>query len=411
MPPARKTSFPKDKIRVLLLEGLHADGVGRLKEEGFQVTAHKGAMGEDELARAIADVHILGIRSKTQVTAEIFERASRLLAVGCFCIGTNQVDLDAALRRGIPVFNAPYSNTRSVAELVIADIIILFRGLYDKVRDAHAGVWNKSTSGSVEVRGKTIGIVGYGHIGSQVSILAEAMGMRVLYFDTADKLPLGNATRTMDLRDLLERSDVVTLHVPAAPDTVGMIGARELARMKKGAFLINASRGSVVDVDALARALGKGLLGGAAVDVFPEEPKSKDERFTTPLQNLPNVVLTPHIGGATQEAQRNIGLEVASKLIRFTNNGCSEGAVNFPNVLLPAIADHHRILHIHENVPGVLQKVNSMFGDAGINVGGQYLRTAGDIGYLIMDTDKSATTKMRRELEKLPETIRVRELF
>lgn len=408
---SKATSFPKDEINVLLLEGVHADGAERLGDEGFAVEFHKGAMDEADLAKAIPQVHLLGIRSKTQVTQGVLNKARRLLAVGTFCIGTNQVDLRAAMHRGIPVFNAPYSNTRSVAELVIADIVMLFRGLYDKVRAAHSGVWIKSATGSVEVRGKTLGIIGYGHIGSQVSVLAEALGMRVLYCDIVDKLPMGNAAPTADLRDLLEQSDVVTLHVPATRDTANMIGPEQLACMKSGAFLVNTSRGSVVDLEALRADLANGHLGGAAVDVFPEEPKSKDEPFSTPLQGLPNVILTPHIGGATEEAQRNIGLEVAAKLVRYTNNGDTVGAVNFPNVVLPGLEDKHRILHIHKNVPGVLQQVNAMFGEADINVSAQNMRTIEDVGYLIMDVDKKATRKMIQRLSKMPETIKVRALF
>jgi D-3-phosphoglycerate dehydrogenase len=368
-------------------------------------------MDEKELVRALKDVHLLGIRSKTQISEAAIQKANRLLAVGAFCIGTNQIDLAAAKLRGIPVFNAPYSNTRSVAELVMTYIGMLFRGLYGKIKDAHAGEWNKSTTGSVEIRGKTIGIIGYGHIGQQVSVLAEAFGMRVLYYDIIDKLSMGNATRVIDIRDLMERSDVVTLHVPGTRDTEGMIGARQIGWMRDGAFLLNASRGSVVDIDALRDALDSGKLGGAALDVFPVEPKSKEEKFQSPLQGRDNVVLTPHIGGATEEAQRNIGLEVAGKLIRFTNNGSTEGAVNFPNEVLPEMRDQHRILHIHQNVPGVLQKVNTMFGEAGINVAGQYLRTYEDVGYLIMDTDKSATKAMIKQLSEMPETIKVRALF
>lgn len=406
-----QTSFPKNMIRVLLLEGLHPDGVARLREEGFSIDTEKRAFDEQELVDCVGEYHLVGIRSKTHLTARVLGKARRLLAVGAFCIGTNQIDTDAARSRGVPVFNAPHSNTRSVAELVIADIIMLFRNLYDRVRGAHEGRWDKSARGSVEVRGKTLGIIGYGHIGSQVSVLAEALGMRVLFFDVADRLAMGNATRVPDLRDLMERSDVVTVHVPGDPANAGMLGAEELGWMHKGAFLINTSRGYVADLAALAEALRSGRLGGAAVDVFPEEPKSNKDPFRTPLQNLPNVILTPHIGGSTEEAQRNIGLEVAGKLIRFTNNGSTEGAVNFPNVLLPELQHHHRILHIHQNVPGVLQKVNALFGEARINVAAQHLRTHEDIGYLIMDTDKTATRAMIRELAHLPETIRVRALF
>jgi D-3-phosphoglycerate dehydrogenase len=405
-----KTSFPKGKIEILLLEGVHPQGIGRLQEEGFAVKTERRAFSEDDLEAAIETLHVLGIRSKTQVTERVIARSRRLLAIGAFCIGINQIDLDAARSRGIPVFNAPYSSTRSVAELVIADVIILFRGLYDKVRGAHEGSWAKSASGSVEVRGKTLGIVGYGHIGRQVSVLAEAFGMRVLYCDIVDKLSMGNAVRVTELRDLLEQSDVVTLHVPGTKDTEGLIGSREIDWMKKGAYLVNTSRGSVVDLHALRDALLSGKLDGAAVDVFPQEPKRKGESFKTPLQNLRNVVLTPHIGGSTQEAQRNIGLEVAGKLTRFINNGSTEGAVNFPNVVLPELSGHHRILHIHKNVPGVLQKVNAMFGEAGINVAAQHLRTYEDIGYLIMDTER-ATRDIVRQLAAMEESIKTRTLF
>jgi D-3-phosphoglycerate dehydrogenase len=406
-----KTSFPKDKLKVLLLEGVHPRGIDRLKEERFTIETHKRSFNEDELEAVIDTVHVLGIRSKTRVTPRAIARARRLWTIGTFCIGTNQIDLDAARSRGIAVFNAPYSNTRSVAELVIADIIILFRGLYDKISGAHAGHWTKSAAGSVEVRGKTLGIVGYGHIGQQVSVLAEALGMRILYYDIVDKLSMGNAARTTDLRDLLEQADVVSLHVPGTKETEGMIGSQEIGWMKKGAYLANTSRGSVVDLDALRDALLSGKLGGAAVDVFPKEPRQKDESFETPLQNLPNVVLTPHIGGSTEEAQQNIGLEVAGKLVRFINNGSTEGAVNFPNVVLPELVGCHRILHIHKNVPGVLQKVNAMFGEAGINVAAQHLRTYEDIGYLIMDTDRKATRQMVRQLTAMEESIKTRALF
>jgi D-3-phosphoglycerate dehydrogenase len=406
-----KTSFPKNKIRILLLEGVHPRGVDLLKQEGFAIDTQARALSADELEDAIGRVHVLGIRSKTRITERAVLRAQRLLAIGAFCIGTNQIDLDATRSRAIPVFNAPYASTRSVAELVIADIILLFRGLYDKVGGVHRGDWPKSAAGSLEVRGKTLGIVGYGHIGRQVSVLAESFGMRVLYYDIVDKLSMGNAVPAAGLRDLLEKSDVVTLHVPATDETEGMIGSRQIGWMKNGAYLTNTSRGSVVDLDALRDALRSGKLAGAAIDVFPNEPKRKGESFESPLQNLPNVVLTPHIGGSTEEAQRNIGLEVAGKLIRFINNGSTEGAVNFPNVVLPELIGHHRILHIHKNVPGVLQKVNAMFSEAGINVAAQHLRTQDDVGYLIVDTDKKATREMVRQLAAMKESIKTRSLF
>lgn len=406
-----ETSYPKDKIRVLLLEGVHPDALARLRGESYNIDVEKRALSEAELLDRAAEYHLIGIRSKTCLPERVIRKARRLLAVGAFCIGTNQVDTGAARSAGVPVFNAPHSNTRSVAELVIAGILMLFRNLYDKIRSAHQGEWHKSARGSVEVRGKTVGIVGYGHIGSQVSILAEALGMRVLYHDIADKLALGNAARAADLRDLLENSDVVTVHVPGDPGNAGMIGGEEIGWMKQGSFLINTSRGFVVDLEALRAALVSKHLAGAALDVFPEEPSSDADPFVSPLQGMPNVILTPHIGGSTQEAQRNIGLEVSGKLIRFTNNGSTEGAVNFPNVILPELIHHHRILHIHRNVPGVLQHVNALFGEAGINVAAQHLRTQEDVGYLIMDIAKTATRAMIRELARLPETIRVRALF
>jgi len=407
------STFPtlsKKDVRVLLLEGVHPLAVERMSEEGYSVEVHKRAFDEAELLEAIPRVHVLGIRSKTQVSDAVIERGENLLAVGAFCIGTNQVAIDTARERAVPVFNAPYSNTRSVAELVIAEIIMLFRGLFDKIREAHGGHWQKTAQGSEEVRNKTLGIVGYGHIGRQVSVLAEALGMRVLYYDITDKLSMGNATPMVELRDLLEQSDLVTLHVPGTRETQGMIGPRELGHMRDGAYLVNASRGTVVDVDALAKALTSGKLGGAAVDVFPQEPKSKDEPFVSPLQNLPNVILTPHIGGATQEAQRNIGLEVAGKLIRFTNFGSTEGAVNFPNEVLPEIIDQHRILHVHQNVPGVLQQVNALFAEAGINVDAQILRNHGEVGYLIMDVNQAIEESIVQRLGAMHETIRVRVL-
>lgn len=398
------------QVRALLLEDVHPLAVTRLREAGFEVRLHRGGLDQTELAKALEGVHVLGIRSKTNVTAETLDQAPDLMVVGAFCIGTNQIDLDAAMRRSVPVFNAPFSNTRSVAELVLADIIMLFRRLFDKIHDAHQGQWNKSTAGSIEVRGKTLGIVGYGHIGRQVSVLAEALGMRVVYFDIADKLSMGNAVRAVDLRDLLEQADIVTLHVPATPETEGMIGDEQIAWMRRGTYLINTSRGSVVDLHALRGALDSGHIAGAAVDVFPEEPKSGEDPFSSPLQGLPNVVLTPHIGGATEEAQRNIGIEVAGKLVRYVLNGSSEGAVNFPNVVLPEIRGRHRILHAHRNVPGVLQQVNAMFAQAGINISAQHMRSHLDVGYLIADVDAPVPRGLLERIAGLPETIAIRAL-
>lgn len=405
------TSYPKEKIRVLLLEGIRNEGVELLREEGFSVETRAEALSESELLKMIDRVFVLGIRSKTMLTPRVLKAAPRLLAVGAFCIGTNQIDLKMATACGVPIFNAPFSNTRSVTDLVIAEMIMLFRGLLGKIQKAHEGVWDKNSSGCFEVRGKTLGIVGYGHIGSQVSILAEALGMRVIYFDVAQKLSLGNAARVKNLRTLLEQSDCVTLHVPETEETKGMISAKELSWMKPSSFLINTSRGTVVDIAALAAALRAKKIAGAAVDVFPREPKSAKERFVSPLQALSNVILTPHIGGATVEAQRNIGIEVATKLIRFINNGSTEGAVNFPSAVLPDFAGVHRILHIHRNVPGVMQKINTMFGKAGINITSQELRTHGDIGYLIMESDMKATHAMVAQMQAMPETIKVRALF
>lgn len=407
----RSTSFPKNKIRVLLLEGVHAAAVARLRAEGYDVRVELGALDEDALLAAIGEVHVLGIRSTTEVTPRVLKRARRLLAIGTFCIGTNQVAVDAARGHGVPVFNAPHANTRSVAELVIGFVVMLLRGLYEKIEAAHRGRWLKSAAGSREVRGKAIGIIGYGHIGQQVSVLAEALGMQVLYYDVVDKLALGNARRVGSLGELLAHADVVTCHVPGNASTRGLIGAAELGSMKDGAFLVNTSRGSVVDLEALAAALDHGRLAGAALDVFPEEPKSAQERFSVRLQGRPEVLLTPHIGGSTVEAQRGIGEEVAEKLTRFVNNGSTQGAVNFPEVVLPELVEHHRILHVHRNVPGVLQEVNTLFGRSGVNVAAQVLRTLDDVGYLIMDTDRSSTREMVRELRGLPHTIKARPLF
>ena len=408
---AKKMRAKGGKPRALLLEGIHPDAAHRFCDAGFEVEEVKGALDERDLLGRIGGVSILGIRSKTHLGAKLFARGKKLISVGAFCIGTNQIDLDAAMRAGVPVFNAPFSNTRSVAELVICDIIMLFRRLIGKIERAHAGGWDKSSAGCVEVRGKTLGIVGYGHIGSQVSILAEALGMRVIYHDIVEKLSIGNAQRVPTLKRLMEEADCVTLHVPDTPATRGMIGARELSYLRPGALLINTSRGTVVDVDALAAELKSGRLGGVAADVFPREPKASGDEFATPLQRLPNVILTPHIGGATVEAQHNIGLEVATKLIRFHSTGSTEGAVNFPSVVLPEMRGVHRILHIHRNVPGVMQKVNTLVGRAGINIEAQVLHTHGEIGYLIMDTGARVTGEMLRRIGALPETIRARVLF
>jgi len=408
------TSFPREEIRILLLEGVAESAVNTLREAGYtQIDYRDGSLPSDELKAAIADAHVVGIRSRTQLTEEVFSQARRLMAVGCFCIGTNQVDLEAAERRGIPVFNAPYSNTRSVAELVLAEAILLMRGIPAKNMACHRGGWMKSASGSYEVRGKTLGIVGYGHIGTQVGVLAEALGMQVLFHDVEPKLALGNARPASGLNDLLSRSDVVTLHVPDTPATRMMIGGAELRAMRKGSMLINASRGTVVEIEPLAQALKDGHLAGAAVDVFPKEPKTNKDRFESPLVGIDNVLLTPHIGGSTQEAQVNIGGEVASKLIRYSDNGSTLSAVNFPEVQLPEHAGSRRLLHIHENRPGMLSAVNEVFSGSRVNVDAQFLQTRGAIGYVVIDIDADAqgANAMRQQLAALPGTLRTRLLY
>jgi len=405
-------SFPPERIRLLLLEGIHESAVDLLRRGGYtNVDLRPAALPRDELMEAIADVHVVGIRSRTQLDAEVLERAARLIAVGCFCIGTNQVDLAAAARRGIPVFNAPHSNTRSVAELVIGLTIMLMRGVFEKNHAVHAGTWPKSAAGSHEVRGKTIGIVGYGHIGSQVSILAEGLGMQVRYFDIVDKLPLGNAQPLESLEALLGAADVVTLHVPQTPLTNGMIDAARLACMRRGAFLINTSRGVVVDQEALAAAVRDGRVGGAAVDVFPKEPHSRDGAVESPLRGLGRVVLTPHVAGSTREAQEKIGAEVAAKLAAFSDRGATVGAVNFPELSLAAHSGTHRILHIHRNVPGMLQQINKAVADDEINVLAQHLETAGEIGYVVLDIEKVGSSRLFAKLKDIPGTIRARLLY
>ena len=410
-----RTSLDKAKIRVLLLEAIHPSAVEAFATDGYtNVDRQDRSLSEAELADGIRDVHILGIRSRTQVTEAVLERAERLMAIGCFSIGTDGVDLAAAEGRGIPVFNAPFSNTRSVAELVLAEIIVLSRGIAERNAAAHRGLWLKSVGGATEVRGKTLGIVGYGHIGTQVGVLAEAVGMQVLYFDTETKLALGNAQRAASLDALLERSDVVTLHVPETAQTLRMIGEAQLARMRRGAKLINASRGSVIDIEALARALGSGHLTGAAVDVFPAEPRSEGEEFVSPLRVFDNVLLTPHIGGSTAEAQQNIGHEVAAKLAKYSDNGSTLGAVNFPQVALPEHAGKHRLLHVHRNEPGMLAKVNAILSAAGINIASQYLETDRRVGYAVIDidgADRPLSQGVRKSLDAIDGTIRTRVLY
>ncbi|HEU0152069.1 MAG TPA: phosphoglycerate dehydrogenase [Arenimonas sp.] len=411
---ALKTSFPRQDIRILLLEGVSQTAVDQLRAAGYTNIDYRAkSLPDAELRAAIADAHLVGIRSRTQLSAGVLAEARRLIAVGCFCIGTNQVDLDAAQAAGIPVFNAPYSNTRSVAELVIAEAILLMRGIPRKNAECHRGGWSKTAEGSHEVRGKTLGIVGYGHIGTQVGLLAESLGMQVVFHDIETKLSLGNARPAAGLHDLLAQSDVVSLHVPETPATQNLIGADQLARMKPGAHLINASRGTVVEIEALAAALRSGQIGGAAVDVFPVEPKGSDEEFASPLRGMDNVILTPHVGGSTLEAQDNIGTEVAAKLIRYSDNGSTLSAVNFPEVSLPGHAGSRRILHIHRNVPGVLSLANDIFRDQGINIDGQYLRTDAKVGYVVMDVTASEQQSdvLRKALSEIPGTLRVRVLY
>lgn len=409
-----RTSFPKSDIRVLLLEGISPSAVEVFQAAGYsQVRTFEKSLPEAELRREIAEAHIIGIRSRTYLTAELLAEARRLITVGCFCIGTSQVDLDAAEELGVPVFNAPYSNTRSVAELVIAEIIMLLRGIPAKNAQCHRGGWSKSAAGSHEARGKTLGIVGYGHIGTQVGVIAEALGMQVIFHDIETKLALGNARAADGLADLLARSDVVTLHVPETPATRDMVGAVELAAMRRGSHLINASRGSVVVIDALAEALRSGHIGGAAVDVFPVEPKGNDDRFESPLAGLDNVLLTPHIGGSTLEAQDNIGREVAAKLVRYSDNGSTLSAVNFPEVSLPGHEGSTRFLHIHRNQPGVLTRVNEVFSHLGINIDGQFLRTHPKVGYVVIDVSASQSQidDVRTALAAIPGTLRTRVLY
>ncbi|MBR0894603.1 phosphoglycerate dehydrogenase [Bradyrhizobium tropiciagri] len=407
-------SLPKTKIRVLLLEGVNDSAVRMFEANGYtELQRLPKALGPEELKQALSGIHMLGIRSRTQLTAEVLEAADRLLVVGCFSVGTNQVDLDAARRLGIPVFNAPYSNTRSVAELTIAEIVMLFRRIFPRSTSAHAGGWDKSAEGSREVRGKTLGIVGYGNIGSQLSNLAEAMGMRVIYFDQTDKLRHGNTEPVETLDELLAASDVVSLHVPETPTTANMIGAAQIRLMKPEAYLINNSRGTVVDLDALASALREGRLAGAAADVFPVEPTSNQDRFVSPLQGLPNVILTPHVGGSTEEAQDRIGSEVARKLIDHSDVGSTFGAVNFPQVQLPARPTGTRFIHVHRNVPGVMRQVNDAVSRHNINILAQYLQTDAEVGYVVLETDVvgGEGEELLSELKAIHGTIRVRVLY
>ncbi|TXD97144.1 phosphoglycerate dehydrogenase [Psychrobacter frigidicola] len=405
-------SLQKDKIRFLLLEGLHENALKVLQKAGYKnIESLSHALDQEELIEKIKDAHFVGIRSRTQLTREVLEHADKLIGIGCFCIGTNQVDLEAARELGIPVFNAPYSNTRSVAELVLAEAIMLYRGIPEKNATVHRGGWGKSAKDSHEVRGKTIGIVGYGSIGSQLSVLAESFGMRVIYHDVVTKLPLGNAHQVSNLQELLNTADIVSLHVPDEPSTRYMMKAEQFAQMKEGSYFINAARGTCVEIDDLAAALESGRVLGAAIDVFPKEPKSADEEFESPLRKFDNVILTPHIGGSTQEAQANIGLEVAEKFVRYSDQGDTVTAVNFPEISIPYKEGTHRLLHIHHNVPGVLSQINRLFADAHINILAQSLMTEGSVGYLMMDVDYHDSRAALDQLKDVAETIRIRVLY
>ena len=404
-----KVSLPKEKIKILLLEGLHQSTLDTLHANGYENIEYlKTSLPEDELIEKIKDVHFIGIRSRTQLTENVIAAASKLVAVGCFCIGTNQVDLVATQKRGIPVFNAPFSNTRSVAELVLGQLILLLRGIPEKNAKAHKGIWDKSAAGSFEARGKTLGIIGYGHIGTQLSILAEHLGMRVQFFDVESKLVLGNSTQVKTLDELLSTSDVVSLHVPETAGTKDMIGAEQIAKMKDGAILINAARGTVIDIDALTDAMRSKKLSGAAIDVFPIEPKSNDDLFESPLTEFDNVILTTHVGGSTQEAQQNIGIEVAGKLDKYSDNGSTLSAVNFPEASLPELAGRSRLLHIHKNAPGVLTQINQAFAEKGINIAAQYLQTNAEIGYVVIDVETDRSDEALSQLQQIKGTIKTR---
>ncbi|MDO8331619.1 MAG: phosphoglycerate dehydrogenase [Fluviicoccus sp.] len=405
-------SLDKAKIRFLLLEGVHKNALDVLSNNGYtNIEYLRGALDEDALIEKIKDAHFLGIRSRTQVTEKVLAAANKLVAVGCFCIGTNQVNLKAAMEKGVPVFNAPFSNTRSVAELVLAEAILLLRGIPEKNALVHRGGWSKSAEGSFETRGKVLGIVGYGSIGSQLSVLAESLGMQVIYFDVVTKLPLGNARQVGTMDELLAAADVVTLHVPELASTKNMMKAEQFAKMKPGAIFINAARGTCVDIDALAEALESKHIGGAAIDVFPKEPKANDEEFLSPLRKFDNVILTPHIGGSTLEAQANIGLEVAEKFARYSDTGTTLSAVNFPEVAIPLQPGKHRLLHIHRNVPGVLSAINRVFAENNINISAQSLMTNEAIGYLVMDVDADCSTVALQKLQEIDGTIRTRVLY
>jgi len=406
------TSFDKSKLKILLLEGIHPSAERIFRDAGYQnIETVKTALTGEELKSRLEGVHFLGIRSRTTLTRDLFEAADKLVAVGCYCIGTNQVDLTAATEHGVVVFNAPYSNTRSVAELVLAEAILLLRGIPEKNAKAHRGGWAKTANDSFEIRGKTLGVVGYGSIGSQLSVLAEGLGMRVIFYDVVSKLPLGNASQIPSLEALLGQADIVTLHVPDLPSTRNLIDQERISQMKPKSILINASRGTVVDIDALTKALADSHLLGTAIDVFPVEPKSNNDEFLSPLRGFDNAILTPHIGGSTQEAQENIGVEVAEKLVRYSDNGSTLTSVNFPEVALPPHPNHHRVLHVHENRPGVLSAINTVFAENQINIGSQFLQTSDKIGYVVIDVDRDYSDVALEKLSEIEGTIRCRVLF
>jgi D-3-phosphoglycerate dehydrogenase len=407
----RSQSYPKSRIKVLLLENVHPVAVESFKYEGFDVEFHKGAMDEEELAEKIKGVSILGLRSKTNVTRKVLENADKLMIIGAFCIGTNQIDLKASTEKGIAVFNAPYSNTRSVVELAVGEMIMLIRNIPEKSIGMHAGKWDKSANNSFEVRGKKLGLIGYGHIGTQLSVIGEALGMEVYFYDIVDKMPIGNAKKCRSLDEVLRVADVVSMHIDGRKDNTNIFGKREFELMKKGVIFLNLARGHVVDVPALVEAIKEGKVAGAGVDVFPYEPKTNNEEFINELRGLPNVILTPHIGGSTEEAQEGIGHYVPERLLEFMNNGSTTGSVNFPELQLPLLKDSHRLLHIHKNVPGILAKINNIFAKHSININGQYLKTNETIGYVIMDVEKGYSDEFIQEIKDIEETIRFRMLY
>lgn len=407
----KQFSFPKEKIKVLLLENIHPDSFDILSSEGFQVESRKEALNEDELISIISDIHILGIRSKTHLSPKVLEAAEKLLTIGAFCIGTNQIDIPTCNKKGIAVFNAPYSNTRSVVELAMGEIFLLIRNVFEKSQSLHKGIWDKSAFNSYEVRGKTLGVIGYGHIGSQLSVMAESVGLKVLFYDVVDKMPLGNAIVCGSIEELLKQADIVSIHIDGREENTHFMDAVKFDAMKEGSILLNLSRGHVVDYDALKKHLLSGKIIGAGIDVFPDEPKSNDEPFSFTLQNIPNVILTPHIGGSTEEAQSAIGRFVPMKLLQYINNGSTDGSVNMPNVQLPVQLNHHRVLHIHENMPGILASINQVIASNKINITGQYLKTNEDLGYVIIDFEGEYPSAFVEDLKALKHTKKCRILF